>query len=159
MVPDPETPTPPQGRPEEDRKAGAGEVREKPDRTDCGTVMRLSPDELMFLAPRLRTYLKSPRPAWPEIVDAADWLRGEMGVSKSLWGEACLAMGREQAAIAVAIVSAKPAEHFRSTPGGYFHGMVAKAKAGELNLGRTIWGLRGGERKRAGQGVLGWRPV
>jgi replication initiation protein RepC len=68
-------------------------------------------------------------------------------------------MGREQAAIAIAIVSAKPAEHFRSTPGGYFHGMVAKAKTGELNLERTIWGLRGGERKRAGQGVLGRRPV
>ena len=51
-------------------------------------------------------------------------------------------MGREKAAIAIAIVSAKPAEHFRSTPGGYFHGMVAKAKAGELNLARTVWGLR-----------------
>jgi len=75
-------------------------------------------------------------------VDAADWLRGELGVSKSLWGEACGTMGREQAAIAIAIVSAKPAEHFRSTPGGYFHGMVTKAKAGELNLARTVWGLR-----------------
>ena len=51
-------------------------------------------------------------------------------------------MGREQAAIAIGIVSAKPAGHFRSTPGGYFHGMVAKAKAGELNLARTVWGLR-----------------
>jgi replication initiation protein RepC len=111
-------------------------------RTDSGTVMRLSIDELIQLAPRLRTYLKSPRPAWPEIIDAADWLRGELGVSKSLWGEACVAMGREQAAIAIAIVSAKPAEHFRSTPGGYFNGMVAKAKAGELNLARTVWGLR-----------------
>jgi replication initiation protein RepC len=111
-------------------------------RTDSGTVMRLSADELIRLAPRLRTYLTSPRPAWPEIVDAADWLRDELGVSKSLWGEACVAMGREQAAIAIAIVSAKPTEHFRSTPGGYFHGMVAKAKAGELNLARTVWGLR-----------------
>ena len=111
-------------------------------RTDSGTVMRLSTDELMLLAPRLRAYLKTPTPAWPEIVDAADWLRGELGVSKSLWGDACQAMGREQAAIAIAIVSAKPAEHFRSTPGGYFHGMVAKAKAGELNLARTVWGLR-----------------
>jgi hypothetical protein len=37
--------------------------------------------------------------------------------------------------------------------------MVAKAKAGELNLARTIWGLRGGERKRAGQGMLGRPPV
>ena len=68
-------------------------------------------------------------------------------MSKSLWGEACLAMGREEAAIAMAIVSAKPAEHFRTRPGGYFHGMVAKAKAGELNLARTIWGLRSRERR------------
>jgi replication initiation protein RepC len=104
--------------------------------------MRLSTDELTVLAPRLRAYLKTPTPNWREIVDAADWLRGELGVSKSLWGEACVAMGREQAAIAIGIVSAKPPEHFRSTPGGYFHGMVAKAKAGELNLVRTIWGLR-----------------
>ena len=113
----------------------------------------------MHLAPRLRAYLNTPTPAWPEIVDAADWLRGDLGVSKSLWGEACLTMGREQAAIAVAIVSAKPADHFRSTPGGYFHGMVAKAKAGELNLARTIWGLRDGGRKRAGQGRPERRPV
>ena len=41
-----------------------------------------------------------------------------------------------------ALVSAQPAEHFRTSPGGYFHGMVQKAKAGALNLDRTIWGLR-----------------
>jgi replication initiation protein RepC len=122
----------------------------KPVRID-GTVLRLSTDELMRLAPRLRPYLTTPAPGWPDLVDAADWLRGELGVSKSLWGEACLAMGREEAAIAVAIVSAKPAGHFRSSPGGYFHGMVAKAKAGELNLARTIWGLRSRDR-RGGEG-------
>ena len=85
-----------------------------------GTVLRLSTDELVRLAPRLRPYLTTPQPAWPAIVDAADWLRGELGVSKSLWGEACLAMGREEAAIAVAIVSAKPAGHFRSVAGRVF---------------------------------------
>jgi replication initiation protein RepC len=122
----------------------------KPARVD-GTVLRLSPDELVRLAPRLRGYLATPAPTWPDVVDAADWLRGELGVSKPLWGEACLAMGREEAAIAVAIVSAKPADHFRSSPGGYFYGMVAKAKAGELNLARTIWGLRGADR-RGGEG-------
>jgi replication initiation protein RepC len=119
-------------------------------RTD-GTVLRLSTDELVRLAPRLRSYLATPAPAWPDVVDAADWLRGELGVSKSLWSEACLAMGREEAAIAVAIVSAKPAGHFRSSPGGYFHGMVAKAKVGELNLARTIWGLRSHHNRRAGE--------
>jgi replication initiation protein RepC len=111
------------------------------------TVLRLSTDELVRLAPRLRSYLATSAPTWPDVVVAADWLRSELGVSKSLWGEACLAMGREEAAIAVAIVSAKPAGHFRSSPGGYFHGMVAKAKAGELNLARTIWGLRAGARQ------------
>jgi len=122
----------------------------RPERVE-GTVLKLSTEELVRLAPRLRPYLTVPTPTWPAIVDAADWLRGELGVSKSLWGEACLAMGREEAAIAVAIVSAKPSGHFRSSPGGYFHGMVAKAKAGELNLARTIWGLRSRER-RAGAG-------
>jgi replication initiation protein RepC len=136
----------------------AGEGSGKPARTDSGTVMRLSSDELTQLAPRLRTYLKTPQPAWPDIVEAADWLRGELGVSKSLWGEACLAMGRERAAIAIAIVSAKPAGHFKSTPGGYFHGMVAKAKTGDLNLTRTIWALRDGGKQRDGQGGLAWRP-
>ena len=123
-------------------QSGAGKGGDKPVRTDSGTVMRISTRELTFLAPRLRSYLSTTAPGWREIVDAADYLRGELGVSKSLWGEACLAMGREEAAIAIAIVSAKPAEHFRTSPGGYFHGMVAKAKAGELNLARTIWGLR-----------------
>jgi replication initiation protein RepC len=122
--------------------AGDATARMQPVRTDCGPLMRLMPDELMILAPRLRTYLTTPQPAWRDIVDAADWLRSEMGISRPLWGEACVAMGRECAAVAVALVSARPAEHFRTSPGGYFHGMVAKAKAGELNLVRTIWGLR-----------------
>ena len=134
-----------------ERSAGRTETKPaKPARMD-ETVLRLSTDELVRLAPRLRSYLANAAPTWPDVVDAADWLRGDLGVSKPLWGEACLAMGREEAAIAVAIVSAKPADHFRSSPGGYFHGMVAKAKAGELNLARTIWGLRARDRK--GRGV------
>jgi len=117
-------------------------------RTDSGSLLKITPVELVKLAPRLTTYLNNQAPSWPEIVDAADWLRDEMGISKYIWGDACLAMGREQAAIAIAIVSAKQPAHFRGSPGGYFHGMVSKAKAGELHLARTIWGMRGsGERR------------
>ena len=147
---------------EPESQTGPGDGQRTPPasgRTDSSTVMRLSIDELTMLAPRLRIYLKSPRPAWPEIVDAADWLRGELGVSKSLWGDACIAMGREQAAIAIAIVSVKPETHFRSTPGGYFHGMVAKAKTGELNLARTVWGLRQAKVSRPGHSVSRPRPA
>src|SRR6516162_6655280 len=91
-----------------------------------GMVYGVAPDELPRLAPKLTRYLRRPDPAWPDLVDAADWLRGDLGVSKSLWGEACLAMGRELAAVALAIVSTKEPEHFKTSPGGYFHGMVAK---------------------------------
>ena len=69
-----------------------------------------------------------------ELDAAADRTKKILGQKQAEYAQ------REQAAIAVAIVSAKPADHFRSTPGGYFHGMVTRAEAGELNLSRTIWG-------------------
>ena len=114
----------------------------QPKRPEKGMVHGIAPDELVRLTPKLKPYLRRPNPTWPDIVDATDWLRHDLGVSKSLWGEACLAMGRELAAVALAIVSTKEAKHFRTSPGGYFHGMVAKALAGELHLERTVWALR-----------------
>ena len=109
---------------------------------DPESFLKITPTELIRLAPRIKPYLRDTMPRWSEIVDAADWLREELGISKSIWGDACLAMGREQAAIAVAIVSAKPSSHFRGSPGAYFYGMVSRAKTGELHLARTIWGMR-----------------
>jgi replication initiation protein RepC len=130
-------------------------------RPEKGSVHGVRPDELMRLAPRLRSYLRRPNPTWPEIIDAADWLRHDLDVSKSLWGDACITMGRDLAAVALAIVSTKDPEHFRTTPGGYFHGMVQKAKAGELHLERTVWALRRAaepaQAPRSGQG-RGLRP-
>ena len=43
-------------------------------------------------------------------------MRHDLDLSKPLWGEACIAMGREQAAIALAVVSTKDPAHFRTTP-------------------------------------------
>ena len=114
----------------------------QPARAEKGMVHGIRPDELVRLTPKLKPYLRRPDTTWPDIIDAADWLRHDLGVSKSLWGDACLAMGRELAAVALAIVSTKEPEHFRTSPGGYFHGMVAKAIAGELHLDGTVWALR-----------------
>jgi replication initiation protein RepC len=121
------------------------EARGRPER---GTVHGIRPDELVRLAPRLKCYLRRPNPTWPEVIDAADWLRHDLEVSKSLWGDACLTMGRDLAAVALAIVSTKQPDHFRTTPGGYFHGMIQKAKAGELHLERTVWALRRADQPR-----------
>jgi replication initiation protein RepC len=117
---------------------------ERPQRSDKSMVHGIAPDEVVRLAPKLKLYLVRPSPTWPELINAADWLRHDLGVSKPLWGDACLAMGRELAAVALAIVSTKDPAHFRTTPGGYFHGMVAKARAGELHLERTVWAMRRG---------------
>jgi replication initiation protein RepC len=128
------------------RGEGAGslypEAAKPKERRDKGMVHGIAPEELVRLAPKLKPYLRRPNPNWPEVADAAEWLRHDLGVSKPLWGDACLAMGRDLAAIALAIVSTKDPEHFTSSAGGYFHGMVIKARAGELHLERTVWALR-----------------
>ena len=98
----------------------------------------------MELAPRLQSYIppQTSGVTWPVIVEAADWLAGEMGINRSLWTKACQSMGREYAAVAVALVSTRPAGHFTSSAGGYFAGMLKKYERGELRLGASLWKLR-----------------
>ena len=69
-------------------------------------------------------------------------LRHELGVSQPLWGEACQILGRQRAAVTLAIVSTKPKGYFSRGAGGYFAAMVKRAKTGELNLDRSLWKLR-----------------
>ena len=104
---------------------------------------RLKAAQLLDLAPRLERHVLSDNPTWHDVVDAAGGsLRHELGVSPSLWGEACRVLGREAAALALAIVSTKPEEHFTRGAGGYFAGMVRRAEQGELHLERSLWALR-----------------
>ena len=98
------------------------------------------PSDLPRLAPKLKPYLRSPLPAWRDIADAADRPHSDLGIPKSLWEEACVAMGREQAA-AVAVITTKAPEEL-ANPGDYFRGMLARHSAGELSLARTVWRLR-----------------
>jgi replication initiation protein RepC len=103
----------------------------------------LSPCELTRLTPKLRIHLRSDRPNWTEVSDAASALVQHLGISRSLYGEACRRLGRRQAAIAIAIISAKPDDFFHSAgAGGYLRGMLRRAEQGELHLDRSIFGLR-----------------
>src|SRR5262249_47878708 len=68
--------------------------------------LRVTPEQLIELAPRLQPYvIAGPDPSWAAIVAAADWLRGELGISNHLWHKACAAMGETYAAVALALVS------------------------------------------------------
>jgi replication initiation protein RepC len=90
--------------------------------------LNVTPAQMVELAPRLAAYMP-PRyddKSWPALIEAALWLSGEMGINRTLWARACQVMGREYAAVALALVSTRPAGHFTSGPGGYFAGMLRK---------------------------------
>jgi hypothetical protein len=58
-------------------------------------------------------------------------------------------MGRDQAVLALAIVSTKSETHFTRSAGGYFAGMLRKHQRGELHLQRSLWALREAKRGKA----------
>ena len=118
--------------------------------------LHINPPQLVDLAPRLKRYLPEGRLDWPSIHDAAGWLAGELGVSSPLWNEACRVMGRDYAAVALAVVSTKDPTHFSSSAGGYFAGMMRKAVRGELRLTGTIWRLREEKWGKRGPTRKGW---
>jgi replication initiation protein RepC len=104
----------------------------------------ITPGQLVELAPRLASYMPArfKDMTWTAVIEAALWLSGELSINRTLWARACDVMGRETAAVAMAIVSTRPAEHFTSGPGGYFAGMLRKFEKGELHLERTLWRLK-----------------
>jgi len=106
-------------------------------------VEKIEPAELLELAPRLAAHVTARYPDWRDIVDAAGTaLRHELGISQALWGESCQSIGRQMAAVTLAVVSTKPEDYFTRGAGGYFAAMVKRAKTGELHLDRTLWKLR-----------------
>jgi replication initiation protein RepC len=117
----------------------------KPDRLFPETL-HITPTTLVELAPRLAPYMP-PRyndKSWPAVVEAALFLSGELGINSTLWARACDVMGRAYAAVALALVSTRPADHFTSGPGGYFAGMLRKFEKNpqDLCLSRTLWALK-----------------
>ncbi|QTI81716.1 hypothetical protein IAI58_20565, partial (plasmid) [Roseomonas marmotae] len=134
------TPTEPKGSTVEAREEA---VPAKSAPLEAEAELRISPIELARLAPRLESCLATARPGWGDISDAAALLAQQLGIPPSLYGEACLALGRQPAAVAIAVISTKRPEHFHSTgPGGYLRGMLRRASRGELFLNRSIHGLR-----------------
>lgn len=94
---------------------------------------------VLRVSPPLRDYVSSARQTWSEIVEGANRLRQQLGISRPAWIEACQVLGRYQAATAVSIIAAKR-DTIRS-PGGYLRGMTARARDGELYLLRSLHGL------------------
>src|SRR5512132_3724608 len=99
----------------------------------------VTPKFVLTVSPELKPYILTASPNWADIIEAADGLRQQLGISRPAWIDACQAMGRYQAATAVAVIAAKR-QTIRS-PGGYLRGMIDRAQNGELHLSNSLWGL------------------
>jgi replication initiation protein RepC len=109
-------------------------------------TLHITPAQLVELSPRLAPYMPARfnDMTWPTIIEAAYLLTADLGISSTLWARACQVMGREYAAVAVAIIATRPAGYFTSSPGGYFGGMLKKFEKdpASLCLNKTLWRLK-----------------
>jgi len=100
---------------------------------------------LLASSDRFRSHLPlEPRPLnWSDIHEAAYRLRAELFISQRSWQEACQVLGRTEAALCVLVTDQgqdRP-ENPVVRPAAYFGGMIKKARAGELNLQKSVFGL------------------
>ncbi len=113
-------------------------------REEAETALRgfpVTPALVLQIAPAFRDQVRSARPDWPELVQAAWEVRAALGISQQAWGEACEVLGRRTATVAVAAIAAKQARGQVASPGGYLRAYVAAHREGRLQLDRTLFGL------------------
>ena len=108
---------------------------------------RISPSMLAEASPPLAealwTVSPGERAAWRDVVDSANALLPQLGISQHAWGEACHEISREGAAVAVAIIAAKHENGSVRRPGGYLRWITREITAGGvLDLGPKVYGLR-----------------
>ena len=98
---------------------------------------------VLEIAPSFRQYVSSYRPKEDEIVAAALLETNRLGISRHAWAQASNVLGQYETAVAIAVISARQAEGKIKSPGGYLRAMIDRQLKGELNLDRTLYGMRG----------------
>lgn len=110
---------------------------------DLNTIRTLCPDFWQWV------YSKSGVPTWDDVVVAAAGIvRASLQIPESTWKAAARLLGRESAAIAVALIFEKNAEGIITTPGAYLNGMVKKAEDGNLHLPPSLFHWRTPRKRR-----------
>lgn len=82
-------------------------------------------------------------PNWSKLVDAAYFIRRKLGIFQESWAEACQVLGRNGSALCVLITDQASLRRDNPVqqPAAYFRAMIQRAKRGELQLYRSIFGL------------------
>lgn len=111
-------------------------------------LYRITPNLVLAACPTLKEVLWGSDPDWRDIVGGAHALLDDLGISQHAWGQACLTLSREGAAVAVSVIAEKHRRGEQSgedrvkSPGGYLRWLTKAAKDGVINLGPKLYGLR-----------------
>ena len=91
----------------------------------------------------LRDLCSTDRPSAEQLIDAAEYLSGQVGVSCHAWSQACVVLGRLQAAVAVIVMASRLERgaviRFRDA---YFRSLIERGARNTLFLDRSLYALR-----------------
>nr|WP_272939061.1 plasmid replication protein RepC [Sinorhizobium meliloti] len=95
--------------------------------------------DVLRAVPALKTYGFAPS-SWADLARAVPLMCRFVGISEDARARAVEQMGEQQAAVAVAVTLEYDRQEV-SSPGGYLRAMTDRARAGELHLARSVFGL------------------
>jgi replication initiation protein RepC len=114
-------------------------------KTSCGVEYVTLAQARRAASDRFRDQLliNSAQASWSEVIEAAYRVRTHLGISQASWGEACEVVGRSAAALCLLVTDRATLRQDNRVrqPAAYFRGLVDRARAGELHLHRSIFGL------------------
>ncbi|ASP69695.1 plasmid replication protein RepC [Sinorhizobium meliloti] len=96
--------------------------------------------DVIRAVPALKTYGFAPS-SWADLSRAVPLMCRFAGISEDARARAVEQMGEQQAAVAVAVTLEKYDRQEVNSPGGYLRAMTDRARAGELHLARSVFGL------------------
>ncbi|WP_457660598.1 plasmid replication protein RepC [Sinorhizobium medicae] len=96
--------------------------------------------DVIRAAPALKAYGVAST-SWVDLVRSMRLMCSLVGISEDARARAVEQMGEQQAAVAVAVTLEKYDRQEVNSPGGYLRAMTDRARAGELHLARSVFGL------------------
>ncbi|MDW9782831.1 replication protein C [Sinorhizobium meliloti] len=121
---------------EESLRPGRSEINQRRRLPEAMVALQ----DVLRAVPALKTFGLAPS-SWAELARAIPLMCRFAGISEDARARAVEQMGEKQAAVAVAVTLEKYDRQEVSSPGGYLRAMTDRARAGELHLARSVFGL------------------
>ncbi len=129
--------------PEMGKGEGQGITDPDPDRDLPRVPLAL----ILKACPDILPYCERDPQNWHDLVVAASYVRGMMGISPSAWHEAQDLMGPETAAVTVACILQRFSDI--NSPGGYLRALSTKFALGQFSTGPMVMALLNGSGRAA----------